>query len=403
MSLKCKRTIIMAIIAVFIASALVFLPGCGGGEEKPAETTKEPIKIGVVLSESGPAEPLGQPERKAIELFADELNAAGGIDGHPVEVIIKDDQSDPNVALDATVELIEQEGVVAVIGTSTTGATLSMKQETTEQQIPQVCMAAGVEIMDEPIEWIFRTPPTSAEAAGNALAYIRDVMGLTRIGILYDTNAFGTDGKDTVEALAPEYGLEVVASIGYQTDDTAEAMDTYLTNMQAADPEIVVVWGTNPGPAIISQQMDAKGMDLPYMGSHGIANQKFIELAGDSAEGVLFPAGKMLIWEQALEPGSEEYEAIKNFSEAFEAEYGEQINTFAGHGWDAILIVTEALKRAGAEATPAQLRDAIEETTGLAGTAGIFNYSSTNHNGLTPQDLVMIEIVNGEWAKAPGQ
>lgn len=398
-----KRIIVLAIIAVFAASLLALLPGCSKDEEKPADTTKDPIKIGVVLSDSGSAEPLGQPERKAIQLFVDELNAAGGIDGHPVEVIIKDDQSDPNVALDATVELIEQEDVVAVIGTSTTGATLSMKQEATNQEIPQVCMAAGVIITEEDIEWIFRTPPTSNEAGGNALAYISDVLGLSRIALLYDTNAFGTDGKNTIEALAPEYGLEVVASVGYQTDDTAEAMDTYLTNIQASDPEIVVVWGTNPGPAIIAQQMRAKGMTQPYMGSHGIANQKFIELAGDAAEGVLFPAGKMLIWDIALEPGSDEYDVIEKFSESYEAEYGEQINTFAGHGWDAILIITEALMRAGAEATPAQLRDEIEKTSGLAGTAGIFNYTSTNHDGLSPEDLVMIEIINSEWTEAPGQ
>jgi branched-chain amino acid transport system substrate-binding protein len=398
-----KRAIIIAIVAVFVASALAFLPGCGDDGDQPADTTKEPIKIGVVLSESGSSEPLGKPEMKAIELFVEEFNAAGGVDGAPIEVIIRDDQSDPNVALEETVELIEQEGVVAVIGTSTTGATLSMKQETTAQEIPQVCMAAGVEIMDDPIEWIFRTPPTSAEAAGNALAYIRDVMGLTKIGLLYDTNAFGTDGKDTVEGLAPDYDLEVVASIGYQTDDTAEAMDTYLTNIQASNPEIIVVWGTNPGPAIIAQQMDAKGMTQPYMGSHGIANQKFIELAGASAEGVLFPAGKMLIWQEALEPGTAQYELMENFSEAYEAMYGEQVNTFAGHGWDAILIITDALERAGAEATPAELRDAIEETSGLAGTAGIFNYSATNHNGLSPEDMVMIEIVNNEWTEAQGQ
>lgn len=398
-----KRAIIIAIVAVFVASAMAFLPGCGGDGEKPTDTTKEPIKIGVVLSESGAAEPLGAPEMKAIELFVEEFNAAGGVDGYPIEVIFKDDQSDPNVALDATVELIEQEDVVAVIGTSTSGATLSMKQETTDQEIPQVCMAAGVEIMDDPIEWIFRTPPTSAEAGGNAMAYIRDVLGLTKIGLLYDTNAFGTDGKDTVGSLAPDYNLEVVASIGYQTNDTAEAMDTYLTNIQAADPEIIVVWGTNPGPAIIAQQMDAKGMTQPYMGSHGIANQSFIELAGASAEGVLFPAGKMLIWQESLQEGTDQYELMMDFSEAYEAAYGEQVSTFAGHGWDAILIVTDALKRAGATATPAELRDAIEETSGLAGTAGIFSYSSSNHNGLSPEDMVMIEIVNGEWTEAPGQ
>ncbi|MFW6113601.1 MAG: ABC transporter substrate-binding protein, partial [Actinomycetota bacterium] len=99
----------------------------------------------------------------------------------------------------------------------------------------------------------------------------------------------------------------------------------------------------------------------------------------------------------------EQYEFIKDFSDAYEAEYGGSINTFAGHGWDAIHIVTDALERAGADASPAELRDAIEETSNLVGTAGVFNYSPTNHNGLTPEDLVMVEIVDGAWSMAPGQ
>ncbi|MDY6794268.1 MAG: ABC transporter substrate-binding protein [Actinomycetota bacterium] len=397
-----KRAMVLLIVAAFVVSVVAFLPGCGESTDTGGETG-EPVKIGVVLSESGAAEPLGQPELNAISLFVDRLNEEGGIDGREVEVIFKDDQSDPNVALDATVELIEQEDVVAVIGSSSTGATVSMKQETTDQEIPQVCMAAGVEIMDEPITWIFRTPPTSAEAVGNALGYIKDVLGLTLIGILYDTNAFGTDGKDTIEEMAPEYDLEVIGTEGYQTDETEEGMDTHLTNIQASNPEIIVVWGTNPGPAIIAKRMKEKGMTQPYMGSHGIANQTFIELAEDGADGVLFPAGKMLIWQQALEEGSEEYDFIKDFSDAYEAEYGESINTFAGHGWDAILIITEALKRAGTDATPAELRDAIQETKNLVGTAGVFNYTPTNHNGLTPDDLVMVEIIDGAWSIAPGQ
>jgi len=390
----------LIVVAVFVLSTLLALPGCGESEEP---STQEPIKIGVVLSASGANEPLGQPERKAIDLFVERLNDEGGIDGREVEVIIKDDESDPGKALEATVELIEQEEVVAVIGSSGTGPTLSMKQEATAQEIPQVCMAAGVEIMDGDITWIFRTPPTSAEAGENALMYIRDVLGVQRIALLYDTNAFGTDGKTVIEGLAPEYDLEVVVSEGYQTDESEEGMDTHLTNIQTSDPEIVVVWGTNPGPAKIAKKMQDKGMDIPFMGSHGIANQTFIELAGDAANGVLFPAGKMLIWQKALEPGSEQYDFMEDFSNAYSEKYGENVNTFAGHGWDAILIITEALKRAGADSTPAELRDAIEETSGLVGTAGIFNYTATNHNGLSAEDLVMVEIVDGAWEKAAGQ
>jgi branched-chain amino acid transport system substrate-binding protein len=393
-----KKAIVLLILVSMAISVFLVMPGCGdsGGTSE----TKEPIKIGVVLSESGANEPLGKPERNAIELFVQRLNDEGGIDGHMVEVIIKDDQSDANKAQQAVVELLQQEDVVAVIGSSGTGTTLSMKQETSKAEVPQVCMAAGANIMDGDSTWIFRTPPTATEAGKKVLEYIADTVGVKRIALLYDTNAFGTDGKAVIEAEAPGYGLEVVVSEGYATDESEEGMDTHLTNIMTANPEVVVVWGTNPGPAKIAKRMKDKGINLPYIGSHGIANQAFIELAGDAANGVIFPAGKMLIYEQVLEPGSEEYDFIKDFADAYFEEYGEQINTFAGHGWDAALIITEALKRAGATATPAELRDEIEKTEGLVGTAGIFTYTPDDHNGLSPDDLTMVEIVDSKWEPA---
>ena len=394
--MRAMKLILAVAVAAFVFSALLVLPGCGETETG----TKEPIKIGVVLSESGANEPLGKPEANAIDLFVKRINEAGGIDGHEVEVIIKDDQSDANKAQQAVVELLQQEDVVAVIGSSGTGTTIAMKQETAKAEVPQVCMAAGANIMEGGNTWIFRTPPTATEAGKKVLGYIADTLKVKKTALLYDTNPFGTDGKNVVEAEAPDFGLEVVVSEGYQTDESEEGMDTHLTNIMTYDPEVVVVWGTNPGPAKIAKRMRDKGIDLPYVGSHGIANQAFIELAGEAANGVVFPAGKMLIYEQVLEPGTEEYDFIKDFSDAYFEEYGEQINTFAGHGWDAILIITEALKRAGVGATPAELRDEIEATEGLVGTAGIFTYTVEDHNGLTPDDLTMVEIVESKWEPA---
>ncbi len=394
--MRTMKMILAVAVAAFVFSALLALPGCGETETG----TKEPIKIGVVLSESGANEPLGKPEANAIDLFVKRINEAGGIDGHEVEVIIKDDQSDANKAQQAVVELLQQEDVVAVIGSSGTGTTIAMKQETAKAEVPQVCMAAGANIMEGGNTWIFRTPPTATEAGKKVLEYIADTLKVKKTALLYDTNPFGTDGKNVVEAEAPDFGLEVVVSEGYQTDESEEGMDTHLTNIMTYDPEVVVVWGTNPGPAKIAKRMRDKGIDLPYVGSHGIANQAFIELAGEAANGVVFPAGKMLIYEQVLEPGTEEYDFIKDFSDAYFEEYGEQINTFAGHGWDAILIITEALKRAGVDATPAELRDEIEATEGLVGTAGIFTYTVEDHNGLTPDDLTMVEIIESKWEPA---
>ncbi len=390
------------LLLILLVASLCILSGCGGGEEvgEGGKATKEPIKIGVILSESGPNEPLGKPERNAIELFVERLNESGGIDGHSVKVIIKDDQSDSNKAQQAAIELLEQEDVVAIIGSSGTGPTLAIKQEASKRRVPQVCMAAGANIMEGDITWIFRTPPTATEAGKKALEYISEGLKVKRVGLLYDTNPFGTDGKTVLEKLAPDYGLEMVASEGYQSTDTEETIDTHLTNVMTYNPEVILVWGTNPAPAIIAKKMKDKGIDLPYVGSHGIANQEFIKLAGDAAEGVVFPAGKILVYEKVLEPGSEEYEFIREFAQAYRSKYGIEINTFAGHGWDAILIITEALKRVGPDATPEELRDEIERTQGLIGADGVFNYSPQDHNGLSPEDLVMVKIVGAKWEPA---
>lgn len=400
--MRVKRTIILIFVAAFIFSTLLMLPGCGGEEGGDGNGTKvkEPIKIGVVLSESGANEPLGKPEYNAIKLYEKRVNEAGGIDGHMLEVIIKDDQSDANKAQQAVVELLDQEEVTAVIGSSGTGTTIAMKQETLKAEVPQVCMAAGANIMDGDITWIFRTPPTATEAGRKVLEYVSEELGVERVALLYDTNPFGTDGRAVIESEAAGFDLQVVSSEGYQTDATEEGMDTHLTNVMTANPEVIVVWGTNPGPAIIAKRMKDKGITVPYIGSHGIANQAFIELAADAANGVVFPAGKMLIFEKVLEPGSEEYDFIEDFADAYYEEYGSRINTFAGHGWDAMHIIVEALMRGGGDMTPAELRDEIERTRGMVGTAGIFNYSPTDHNGLSPDDLIMVEIIDSEWEPA---
>ncbi len=309
---------------------------------------------------------------------------------------IKDDASDTNKALEKTNELLS-EGVLAVIGSSGTTTTLAMKDTTTKADIPLISMAAGNSITSDNATWVFRTPPTDALAAERALAYIRDTLKITKIAILYDSNAFGTDGKRVITELAPAYGVEIVTSESYKSDDTEEGMNTHLTNISGSNPEALIVWGTNPGPAIAAKSAKSMGLNIPFIASHGIANAKFIELAGDAANGVVFPAGKMLVWDQALDPSSAQYALVKDFAESYKAATGNQVNTFAGHGWDAMLILQAALKKAGDNPTPAELRDAIEQTRGLVGTAGTFNYTTENHNGLVLDDLTMIKIVDGKW------
>lgn len=380
--------------ACFLLSLSVFFGGCGKKEEKPVTPTKEPYKIGAVLSISGPNAPLGVPEQRSLRLYEKEINAKGGIDGHPLEIIIEDDESDPAKASTAVTKLITQMNVLAVVGSSGTGTTLAMVPIVEKEQVPLVSCAAGAQITQPVNKWVFRTPPTDTMALQKVLDYLKNTLKVTKVAVLHDANAFGTGGADALQAQAPNYGIQVIARESYGSTDTD--MTGQLTKIKQTPAQALVVWGTNPGPAVVAQNMKQLGMTIPYVGSHGIANKKFIELAGAAAEGVVFPAGRLLI-PSSIPKGSEWRKAVDRFAAAYKKEYQLEIDTFAAHGYDAIAIIVEALKKVGPDR--AKIRDQIEKTKGFVGIDGIYNYSPTNHDGLSVDDLIMIKIVNGQWAQ----
>jgi branched-chain amino acid transport system substrate-binding protein len=379
--------VLLALLVIVSLSAV----GCGKTVQKPSGA----YKIGAVLSTSGPAAPLGQPEQRSLNLLEEKINGEGGIDGVKVNFIIEDDESDPAKATVAITKLIKQEKVVAVIGSSSTGATLAMVPVTTKEMVPQVCCAAGTKITHPVNKWVFRTPPTDSMAITKVLQYLKNTLKFTKIAILHDSNAFGTGGADELQSKAPGYGIQVEAREQYGSTDTD--MTAQLTKIKPTSAQALVVWGTNPGPASIAKNMQQLGMTIPFIGSHGIANKKFIELAGSGANGVVLPAGRLLI-PGSIPAGSEWRKAVDDFSAAYKTKYGIDIDTFAAHGWDAGLIITDALKRSGND--PIKLRDEIEKTNKLVGIDGIYTYSPTNHDGLNVSDLIMIKIVNGAWTEA---
>ncbi len=393
MSRKRTRNAIALLLALVVI-AFAF-SGCGSSGTQTKQPEGGTYKIGAVLSTSGPAAPLGQPEQKSLLLLQKQINDKGGINVKKVEFIIKDDASDPATATTAINELINTDKVLAVIGSSSTGATLAMAPVAEKGQVPLVCCAAGTKITSPVNQWVFRTPPTDSMALTKVLDYLKNTLKVTKIAVLHDANAFGTGGADELQAKAPSYGIDIVSRQSYATTDTD--MTAQLTKIQQANPQALVVWGTNPGPAVAAKNLQQLGMKIPYIGSHGIANQTFITLAGPAANGVVFPAGRLLI-PSTIPAGSAWAKAVDDFSKAYKAEYNQNIDTFAGHGYDAGNIVVNATKKAGAD--PAAIRAEIEKTKDFAGIGGVFTYSPTNHDGLNTSDLIMIKIDNGKWVQA---
>lgn len=388
-------------LTLAIALAVVPLSGCtsddggttdgdGAGEEK------EPYRIGAVLSLSGTYAGLGEPEKNTLEMEVAAINDAGGVNGHPIEVIIVDDATDADTAVSETTRLIDQEGVLAIIGATGTGATMAMRQEIGRAGIPQVSPAGGTVITAEFDPLVFQTPWSNALVIPFQFDYMLE-QGITKIGVIADSGGFGADGAAVVADLAPEAGIEIVANESFNPGDTD--MTAQLTKIEGEGAEAVLMVTAGREASIVATNMKDLGMTIPLYGTHGNARTEFAEGAGDAAEGFRFAAGKILLPETYGE-GTEAFDVATDFIDRYSAEYGKAPDTFAGHAYDALHIIVNAMKTLDEGFTSAELRDAIEATEGFVGIGGTFTYSADDHNGMTEDDLVMYEIKDGEWVLA---
>jgi branched-chain amino acid transport system substrate-binding protein len=389
------------VLAIVAALALVvgLLPaGCtsSGTDGNASDAEKEPYVIGAVLSLSGAQSGLGQPEENTIKMEVARINEAGGIDGHPLEVIIEDDASDVDQAIAATTKLIEQDNVLAIIGSTGSGQSMAMRDEIDMAQVPQVALGSGAIITREFDPLVFQTPWTADLIVPLALQYLKD-EGFKNVGLITEDTGFGKDGRALVVQTAAEYGLTIVSDQVFKPTDTD--MTGQLTVMKGAGADVVLMWSSVAASSIVPKNMAQLNMNVPLVCSNGVAKQEFIDGAGAAGEGVLAFAGKVLAPE-SYGVDSEQYKVATSFVERYKAEYGTAPDHFAGHAYDGLYIIAEALKNVDGEMTPAALRDAIEKTKDLPGIGGVFTFSATDHNGMTKNDIVLYRIENGAWVLA---
>lgn len=394
-----RATKLLTLTAAFMLT-LACLPtgGCApeGGTDGDAGTGGggEPYRIGAVLSLTGTYAGLGIPEQRAIDLEVERINAAGGINGRELLVVYEDDATDAAKAQAAAVRLIDEEDVLAIIGASGTGQTMAMRSDAERAGVPIISMAGGSVITADFSEWVFQTPWPNRIV----IPFVLEEMvaaGHTTIGLISDTGGYGVDGRDIVLATAADAGATIVADETFNAGDTD--MTSQLTKIRAAGPDAVLIWAAGKEAAIIARNARQLNMEQPLYGGSGIARQEFIDGAGEAAEGVRLGTGKILVPE-AFGEGTEAYEVAADFIERYEAAYGTPPDIFAGHAYDAIGLIADALTRLGSDdVSSEQVRDALEETSGWVGIDGTFTYSATDHNGLTSDEMVMYVIEDGTW------
>jgi len=352
------------------------------------------IKIGATVSETGPASSLGDPEAKTLRMLVEEINAAGGVNGEKLQLIIYDDGGDPNKARTFATRLVEDDEVVAVIGGTTTGTSMAVIPVFEDAEVPFISLAGAIEIIDPVKPYTFKTPHTDRMACAKIFEDMKK-NAITKIGMISGSDGFGASMHKQCLAIIGEYGIEVLADETYGPTDAD--MTPQLTNIKGKDGiQAVLNPGFGQGPAIVTRNYAQLAVGLPLYQSHGVASDGFIELAGaEAAEGVRLPGTALLV--AKLLPESDPQRAVVTaYKDAYEKATGKPVSTFGGYAHDALRILVDALKRAGS-AEPSDIRDAIEGTKGLVGTTGTVTMTAEDHLGLDLSAFRMLQIEKGGW------
>jgi branched-chain amino acid transport system substrate-binding protein len=352
---------------------------------------KEPLKLGALLAVTGPASFLGAPEARTLELLVAEANAKGGVDGRKIQLILKDTGGSPEKAVSFAKQLIDEDQVFAIIGPATSGETMQVKAIAEAGKTLLISTAAAEVIVNPIAPHVFNVAPKDRYAA-EMIARQMKKMGIKKIGLLSSNTGFGKAGKEQVEKVLPAAGIELVANEVY--DKAATDLTAEVTKLKAAGVQAILNWSIEPAQAIVIKNARQIGLTVPIFQSHGFANIQYAKTAGAAAEGVMFPASRIVVGDQL--PAKHPQKAVVTaYKKAYEAKFKEDVSTFGGHAWDSFHILTRAVREAGLDREKA--RAAIENMKGYVGTAGVFNYAPTDHNGLTIDAFAMLTVKGGKF------
>ncbi|MFJ6267537.1 ABC transporter substrate-binding protein [Lysinibacillus xylanilyticus] len=387
------------LLSLFLLMGALLLVACsssGEGDASGTESSGDSIKIAGIFSASGGAAALGEPEMQTLKMLVDQKNADGGINGRKIDLVTYDDKSDQNEAILSMKKALTQDKVSIVIGGTTSGNSLAMLPLAEQNQVPYISVAASKQIyMNEngqARKWVFKMPQDDQQAVERILQYLKD-NNLTKVAWLNVANSFGTGGHEEFVKHMGNYGVESVIEDEFEA--TVTDAKPLLTRVKKANPDAIIVWGTVQESAVVIKNIRELALDIPVLASHGVATNQFIEVAGDAANDVILPTGKLLIADK-LEASNSQKELLIAYNEAFTAKYNKPASTFGAYAADAFSIATKAIEAKGNDS--AALRDYIEQELGeYVGLTGTFNITAENHMGLKPDSFAMVRIADGKW------
>lgn len=360
------------------------------------------IKVGVTVSATGPAASLGIPERNTVALLPTEIG------GEAIEYIVLDDATDTTQAVKNIRKFTSDDGVDVVLGTSVTPASLAMSDVAAETGTPMVSVAANAKLV-EPVDgvrkWVFKTPQND-DLMARALADAMVKQNIKTLGFIGFSDAYGDGWLQEMTKAANAKGIKVMSDERWARPDTS--VTGQVLKLLASKPDGILIAGSGTPVALPQRELISRGYKGQIYQTHGAANNDVLRVCGKDCEGMILPAGPLLVADQLPDSNPVKKSALV-YQDAYDAKYGVgTMNTFGGHMWDAGMLISNAipvaLKTGAKPGTPefrAALRDALEQIKDLAASQGIFNMSPTDHAGLDERGRVMVKVVDGKWTYQP--
>jgi branched-chain amino acid transport system substrate-binding protein len=375
--------------------------GLGGGlaagllAPGPGRAQGAPIKLGSIFSYTGPAAFLGDRMKRSVELFVEEANKKGGLNGRRIELTLYDAGSESTKAVLAAKRLIEQDGVEAIVGDGNrSDIGLALVPSVQRAEVPLMSVS-GATALVEPVKeraWVFKSTVNDVEVVARLLDFFKK-RGIKDVAMLNDTGAFGVSARDQLKAQAPAAGVNVIyEEFGPGDND----LTTQLTRIRSSNAKAIVCWTVTPAGVVFLKNAQQLGLKQMLVHGFGFVADRYMQLAGDAAEGLMLTSLKFPVAEQL--PDSDPIKAtILDYKARYRARHGEETDVYGGQAWDGIGMVAQAITRANSSER-GKIRAGLEEhVREYKGVGGVFTFTPQRHWGLAKSDVVMIEWRQGKF------
>jgi branched-chain amino acid transport system substrate-binding protein len=346
-------------------------------------------KIGMSAGLTGYAATVDRAWRDGVQVAVDAVNAKGGVNGRKLQLIVEDNRSEPQEAVTVYRKMISNDKVDIFLSGCVSAGNFAAAPIVVRAQIPMV-LCSILPQNEEHAKWAFSTIPLARFEVEKRFEYLRDNTKVRKVGVLHDPTPYAGLQKQAAEKSAKDFGLELAGVEQYKQDDAD--LSVQIGKMNAAGAGAILKIGL--GGTTMTSAKNIKQLGLPTLMLTSVEDlavfRPVAEVMGDK---FFFVASPSQVFD-AL-PAGPLKSAINDFLTPWRAKYQDRDPNWAGRGWDAVMITVAAIEKAKSFDGP-RIRDTIEGMSGFQGTTGVYDFSPTNHYGISKNPYVLATIEGGK-------